>query len=77
MSHLILDIYASIISYKSILFYFFNNVCPFHFMCPFIYSICQALSGILKQLDASVGRPLVSTSSQATRAPEEALGYVH
>ena len=46
-------------------------------MCPFTYSICQALSGILKQLDASVGRPLVSTSSQATRAPEEALGCVH
>jgi hypothetical protein len=36
--------------------------------------ICQALTGILRQLDSSVGRPLVSTSSQATRAPEEALG---
>ena len=54
--------------------YFYCQLCLRYSLFFWLYSIRCALSSILKQLDQSVGN-LVSTSSSAIRAPEEALGY--
>ena len=53
---------------------FYCQLCLHYSLSFWLYSICCALSSILKQLDQSVGN-LVSTNSSAIRVPEEALGY--